>query len=101
MVPSLDPGRDGKNRPSAEMTSVSALSPSDVWAAGLYPLKGGASTLLVHWNGRSWQQVPTPATHRFWNVFNGLSVPSSGDIWAVGGAMTIAGAWQAIVLHQS
>lgn len=101
VVPSLDPGRDGKNRPSAELTSVSALSPSDVWAAGLYPLKGGGGrTLLVHWNGRTWQQLATPLTQRFWSVFNGLSVPSPGDIWTVGGAMTTSGAWQAIALHR-
>lgn len=101
VMPSLDPGQDGKNRPSAVLSGVSALSPRDVWAAGWYPLKGGgARTLLAHWNGRSWQQVATPLTRRFWSVLNGLSVPAPGDIWAAGGAMTIAGAWQAIALHR-
>jgi hypothetical protein len=101
VVPSLDPGRDGKGRPSAVLTSVSALSPRDVWAAGWYPLKGGgARTLLVHWNGRSWQQVATPLTHKYWSVFNGLSVPSPGDVWAVGETMTTSGIQRTIALHR-
>lgn len=100
VVPSLDPGRDGKGRHSAVMTGVSALSPTDVWASGYYPMKGGGGlTLLVHWNGRSWQQVSTPSTHKEWSVFNGLSVPSPGDVYAVGGTTTISEAQQTIALH--
>ena len=99
VVPSLDPGRDGKGRPAAVLTSVAALSPDDVWVAGVYPRKGSGLTLLEHWNGHSWRLVATPSTHRFWSVFNALSVPSSGDVWAVGSAMRISGASQAIALH--
>ena len=40
---------------------VIALSARDVWAAGNYQGSGGSLTLVEHWNGTRWRQVPSPS----------------------------------------
>lgn len=40
---------------------VIALSARDVWAAGNYQGGGGSLTLVEHWNGTRWRQVPSPS----------------------------------------
>lgn len=75
----------------ADLSAVDAVSSSDVWAAGFLPGPAGSfteSTLIVHWNGTTWQQVPSPGPKRK-NVFPALvsiSMDSATDGWAVGGA---------------
>lgn len=101
LVPFPNPGRDGKDRPSAELSGVSALSPDDVWVCGLYPVPGGQlRTLLAHWNGTSWQQIATPASVKLTNLLNAISAPAPGDIWSVGGTTTVKGVQQPIALHR-
>ena len=40
----------------AQFAAVSALSPSDVWAAGTLGAGGATSTpLIVHWDGAAWR----------------------------------------------
>jgi hypothetical protein len=97
-----NPGRDGKDRPSSELSGVSALSPDDVWVCGLYPVPGGQlRTLLAHWNGTRWQQIATPASVKITNLLNGISAPAPDDIWSVGGTTTVKGVQQPIALHHS
>jgi hypothetical protein len=97
-----NPGRDGKDRPSSELSGVSALSPDDVWVCGFYPVPGGQlRTLLAHWNGTRWQQIATPASVKITNLLNGISAPAPDDIWSVGGTTTIKGVQQPIALHHS
>ncbi|MEY9849841.1 hypothetical protein [Streptacidiphilus sp. MAP5-3] len=51
---------------AGEFNAVAAGGPNDVWAVGrdmLDPADGGVGHALVeHWNGHTWQQVPTPNT---------------------------------------
>jgi len=64
-----------------------ALAASDVWAAGFYAYTSGstedASTLMEHWDGRTWsvQSTYNPGTI---NGFYGLAAFSSSNAWAVG-----------------
>jgi hypothetical protein len=83
--------------PSPEVTDgsfllgASAVSPSDVWAAGWYYLTGGESsnTLILHWNGTSWTRVPSPnPVHLGFNALNSVSGLSAADAWAVGSTDT-------------
>ena len=79
-VPSPDPSTTLQS-----LDSVSAVSASDVWAAGYYNDAPQIQTLTMHWNGHSWAQVPSPdvggaATY---NVLEGVTA-SSSDAWAVG-----------------
>ena len=73
-IPGPDAGR------SAELTSVSAVSATDVWAAGEY-LDGHATPLILHWDGSAW----TPQTTGPGDTTGAVTALPSGEAWAVGG----------------
>jgi hypothetical protein len=70
------------------LAGVSALSSSDAWAVGAL----GTKTLVLHWNGTAWAQVPSPSPRGvgIGPVTNlaGVSALSPADAWAVGCACT-------------
>jgi hypothetical protein len=79
---------------SEDLTSVDAISSSDVWAVGFYPATTPINqipstvsdlTLVEHWNGTAWSIAPAPDATTSDNL-NGVSGDSSSDVWAVGGA---------------
>lgn len=60
---------------------VDARSSSDAWAVGVT----SGLTLVLHWNGSGWTQVPSPsASGRFNELRSVRAVPRSGVVWAVG-----------------
>ncbi len=63
------------------LTSITAISANDVWAAGY---SGGSSfkPLLEHWDGSSWQIVASPIIRN--RVLFGIAAVSTNDVWAVG-----------------
>lgn len=54
-------------------TAIAALSPTDVWVAGVVS--------LTHYNGSSWTSAPIPSGV---NALTGHAVLSPGDIWFPG-----------------
>ncbi|HLH60644.1 MAG TPA: hypothetical protein VKV20_03095 [Ktedonobacteraceae bacterium] len=71
------------------LNAVAVVSASDIWAAGIYNTnrKDGTSiaqTLIEHWDGSSWQIVPSPNAKNISNTLSSLAVVSASDIWAVG-----------------
>ncbi len=65
----------------AGLLSVTALSSTNVWAAG----NSGASTLTEHWNGTRWTVVPSPTPRgTLFNPLSGIAAASASNIWAVG-----------------
>ena len=66
--------------------AVAAVAPNDVWAAGYWNTDSGYTgsglPLFEHWNGSSWQVVPSPQVGggQIW----GLAAVASNDVWAVG-----------------
>jgi len=82
-VPSPNPaGPAGFN----VLYGVAALSASNAWAVGYY-LNGTANqTLIVHWNGTRWRQVPSPdpSGPANDNFLVGVAALSPGNVWAVG-----------------
>ena len=78
VVKSPNPGSGGV------LTSVAAVSASNVWAAGYYTnARSAILTLVEHWNGTNWQVVKSPnvGTHpSFWAITAVLTT----DVWAVG-----------------
>jgi hypothetical protein len=59
---------------------VAVLSPCDAWAVGDYD---PGQTLIVHWDGASWTQVPSPDPATPSRLF-GVHALSASNAWAVG-----------------
>lgn len=74
---------------AGELTSLAVLGADDVWAAG--SVFGEVQrTLVLHWDGVSWQRIETPAAaNPTW--LGGLTALGSKDVWAVGGSYGSAG----------
>jgi len=59
---------------------VAATSASVAWAAGT----AGSNTLIAHWNGTAWKQVPSPNPSAPVHTLNGVAATSTTNAWAVG-----------------
>jgi len=85
-----------------QLLGVTALTSSNVWAAGFYTTPTSAKTLIEHWNGTSWQQVagPNPGGSNGTEL-SGITATSSSNAWAVGNycTSTPCGAGQTLILH--
>lgn len=84
LQPSPNPG--GTN--GQALNGVAATSAANAWAVGFYgTAQGGtAQTLILHWNGATWAQVPSP-NPAGGTLSNGLSdvvALSATRAWAVG-----------------
>ena len=79
-VASPDPGGSA----GTFLTSVSADSATDAWAAGYYVAEGTVRTLTEHWDGTSWTVVSTPVIGPKATLLLGVSVVSPADAWVVG-----------------
>ena len=69
--------------------SLAIVSDSDIWAVGFSsPSLNTApfQTLTEHWDGKTWQVVPSPNTGSAFNELRSVAVISAHDIWAVGQA---------------
>jgi len=60
---------------------VAVVSRSSAWAANNYLNDGTVYSLLFHWNGSSWQQVPDPMPDM---TVYGIHSGPGGVVWAVG-----------------
>ena len=65
------------------LNDITAVSASDIWAVGDTALN---RTFVLHWNGKSWQTLPSLAQRGNVNTLWSVSAPSATDIWAGGGA---------------
>ena len=102
-VPTPSPGRPPLND---TLSGVSVLSPSDAWAVGAsghgHTPFSPQRTLVLHWNGSHWTQVPAPSprgtgTSPF-TILTSVSARTPSDAWAVGCACT-NDADTSLVLH--
>jgi hypothetical protein len=63
-------------------------SPTDCWAVGWSSNGGSTVSVVRHWNGRSWDAVPTPAPKTSSQVvsygLNAVTCLSPDECWAVG-----------------
>ncbi len=82
-VPSPNPGTV-----SNLLVSVRAVSQTNIWAVGSYSDSNspgvGFLTLVLHWNGLAWKQVPSPNPGAQDNYLLGVRAVSAHDAWAVG-----------------
>ncbi len=83
------------NLPGAAISvfhGVAALNTSDIWAVGLYSYNNGNGngnglpfqTLVEHWNGTTWNIVPSPNADPPLNDLWSVVALSPDDAWAVG-----------------
>lgn len=64
---------------------ISATSPSDVWAAGLYETPSGATEpLMLHFDGTSWSRVELPPLEEDWLVLVDVAAVDDDAAAAVG-----------------
>ncbi len=67
------------------LENVSAVSPNDVWAAGISNVtNSGGSTLIEHWNGGAWHIVDSPNVGSGSNFLGSIAALAHNDAWAVG-----------------
>ena len=79
--------------------SVSAASPTNVWAVGEQQNAGGPfETLVLHYDGSAWSQVPALDPGAGGNHLYGVATSSDG-VWAVGEQVGTGGFDQALVEH--
>jgi hypothetical protein len=72
-------------QPGAELNTVTAISATDIWAAGEQAghASGSVVPLIEHWDGTQWRVTPAPAASQpavIWAV----SGTGAGDVWAAG-----------------
>ena len=83
-----------------ELTAVRGTSGHDIWAVGnattSYPL---SDTVILHWNGRRWQLVPSPNVANRPNFLRAVRPVSPTDAWAVGRYDPKGGGSLPLVLH--
>lgn len=81
----------GRGSLDYSLSAIDAVSPTDAWAVGsyLYYAANGNHTyhtLVLHWDGAAWTQVPSPnpGGSRHASYLYGVAAASADDVWAVG-----------------
>jgi len=79
--------------PYSFLFGVIALNSQNVWTVGYSLDDAGVvfSNLIEHWDGVSWQIVPSPNVQLASNTLYAISAISPNDIWAVGYTDTTGG----------
>ena len=69
---------------------LSALSTDDVWAVGWQAQQNyNSTTLIMHWDGRSWSTVASPSVGTGPNQLNAVVALTADNVWAVGFSMAV------------
>lgn len=74
---------------NSSLNGVDDLSPTNAWAVGETDsgTSAGERTLIEHWNGTSWDIIPSPDPETGPGAFDeleGVSGTNADDLWAVG-----------------
>jgi hypothetical protein len=74
---------------NGSLSGVAATSAGNAWAVGSFTAgKGFTRTLIVHWSGTAWKQVPSPGP--LGSSLKGVAALSARSAWAVGSSGTHA-----------
>jgi hypothetical protein len=81
------------------LRSITAISANDIWAVGSKSATGGDQTLIQHWDGTTWTQIPGPNPGSSNYLFS-VDAISANDVWAVGRYRPAGGSVdQTLTLH--
>jgi hypothetical protein len=68
-----------------QLASVAAFSVSDAWAVGSSGASPDVGTLMLHWDGRTWSRITSPAVlDGVPGMVEDVTAVSATDAWAVG-----------------
>jgi Phosphoesterase family len=82
------------------LLGVSELGSGRTWAVGYFVNAEYAQrTLIEHWDGSSWQMIPSPNPGGQGDILYGVSAVSDSDVWAVGGQQDANGVWHPLAEH--
>lgn len=89
------------------MRGIKAASANDIWIVGGMGASDSAEAhmLVLHWDGKSWQQLPMPALQMpasetlSGSYAGGLAI-SGGQMWIIGFADVGDGKYLSIILGQ-
>jgi hypothetical protein len=82
------------------LSGVAATSARNAWAVGSYSTTGlNLLTMIEHWNGATWSQVPSPSPGASENELLGVTATSATNAWAVGFYVNSHGIPQTLVEH--
>ena len=96
IIPSPSPGTFGLNT----LYAVTANSANDVWAVGSFTNIGEfAQTLALHWDGTSWQLIPSANVPGSNNELYGVVALGPNDVWAVGYWGNAASGFSTLIEH--
>ncbi len=90
------PSPDGAGGYAAGLSAVTVVSARDAWAVGASSGPGtgcACVSLIVHWNGTTWTQVPSPSPGGL--PLAGVAAVSTRIAWAVGHTM----GGKTVILH--
>lgn len=71
-----------RERYGSQLEAISADATTDAWAVGEALGTGGSSTLILHWNGITWERTASPSPSGA--TLTSMSARSPTDVWAVG-----------------
>ncbi|MGH2518082.1 MAG: hypothetical protein ACRDHP_20760, partial [Ktedonobacterales bacterium] len=82
-----------------DLSGVTALSATDLWAVGYHDGTNTVQTLIEQWNGSSWSVVSSPNEASGGSFLNDDSAVSASDAWAVGTYGTLFGVYDTLIEH--
>jgi hypothetical protein len=83
----------------SQVDGVTAVSANDVWAVGFSTPSSVQQTLAEHWNGTSWNVIPSPDVGTAANQLNGAAAAAANDVWAAGSSTAPGGVSQTLIEH--
>lgn len=67
-----------------QIAGITALSATNVWAAGIQYPNGGIAPLLEHWNGNTWTVATAPGIGGDYGILGGIASSGPDNILAAG-----------------
>lgn len=83
---------------------ISVVSSTNIWAVGyraggMPEFSTTTGTMVAHWNGSSWTEVPSPNVGNRMNELAAVAAISASDIWAVGTWRNIGESFHTLIQH--
>jgi hypothetical protein len=89
----------GQSADQNTLESVTVPAADNAWAVGTFRTGDLLQTLIEHWNGTSWTNLPSPSPGATLTELFGVGASSARNVWAVGSLDTTDGAVQGFVVH--